>query len=213
MSLMSRFAARTPEEAARRRFGLWAGASLIILLPLWWMWGADLVAGLLRPLVGLVLGLFGLTGRITVVDGGDWSIGTRLTQAGQALNFPVSKENLRRLMLGFPLVVAFLIAPPRPLRPWRAAGISIVVLSLVFAVCVAMTVWGGLAPMLSPDLAGAGMTITNRPDQPPLNPIAAQVVIVGRYVAQSIAPLLTALLLWATLNPAALRTLAAEIKD
>lgn len=213
MSLLSRLAARTPEEAARRRFGIWAGLSLVVLLPLWWLWGADIVAGLLRPLVGLILGLFGLTGRITVIDGGDWSIGTRLTQAGQAIDYPVAKENLRRLMLGFPLAAAFLIAPPRPLRPWRAAGISIVVLSLVFGVCVAMTVWGQLAPMLSPDLAGSGMAITTRPDQPPLHPFAAQVVIIGRYVAQSIAPLLTALLLWATLNPAALRTLAAEIKE
>ncbi len=213
MSLLSRLAARTPEEAARRRFGIWAGLALVILLPLWWMWGADIVAGLLRPFVGLVLGLFGMTGRITPMDGGDWSIGTRLTQAGQAIDYPMAKENLRRLMLGFPLVAAFLIAPPRPSRPWRAAGISIVVLSLVFAVCVAMTVWGELAPMLSPDLAGAGLTLTIRPDQPPLHPFVAQVVIVGRYVAQSIAPLLTALLLWATLNPAGMRTLVAEITN
>lgn len=213
MSRLSRFAARTPDEAARRRFGVWAGLSLVVLLPLWWMWGADIVAGLLRPLVGLVLGLFGLTGRIEVVDGGDWLIGTRLTEAGQALAYPVMKENLRRLLLSFPLAAAFLIAPPRAPRPWRAAGVSVVVLSLVFAVCVAMTVWGGLAPMLSPDLAGSGMAIAARPDQPPLNPLAAQIVIIGRYVAQSIAPLLAALLLWATLNPAALRTLATEIRD
>ena len=212
MSALSRLAARTPEEAARRRFGLWAGVFLVIALPLWWMWGADVVAALLRPLVGLVLGLFGLTGKIGVVNG-EWIIGTHLTEGHQPLDYPMSKENLRRLLLGFPLAAAFLIAPPRAVRPWRTAGISIVVLSLVFAVCVAMSVWGSLAPMLNPDLAGAGMTITARPDQPPLHPFMAQVVIIGRYVAQSIAPLLTALLLWATLNPAALRTLVAEIAD
>ena len=76
-----------------------------------------------------------------------------------------------------------------------------------------MVVWGSLAPMLNPDLAGAAVTITTRPDQPPLHPIAAQIVIVGRYVALSIAPLLTALILWATLNPAGMRTLVAEIRD
>ena len=210
MSPLSRFAARTPEEAARRRFGLWAGLFLVVALPLWWLWGADIVAGLLRPLVGLVLGLSGLTGRIVVTDG-EWVVGTPLTQAGQAIDYTLAKENLRRLLLGFPLAAAFLIAPPRASRPWRTAGVSIVMLSLVFAVCVAMTVWGSLAPMLNPDLAGAGMTVTLRPDQPPLHPFAAQIVIIGRYIAQSIAPLLTALLLWATLNPAALRTLAAEI--
>ncbi|WP_426039368.1 exosortase H-associated membrane protein [Brevundimonas sp. DC300-4] len=213
MSLTSRLAARTPEEAARRRFGLWAAASLVIFLPLWWMWGADGVAALLRPLVGAILGLFGLTGRIAVVEGGDWAIGTRLTQRGQAVDQLMEKENLRRLLLGFPLLAAFLIAPPRAPRPWRAVAISFVVLSVVFAISIAMTVWGGLAPMLNPDLAGAGMVITDRFDQAPLHPVAAQIVIVGRYVAQSIAPLLTALLLWAWLNPAGLQTLVAEIKD
>lgn len=212
MSPRSRLVARTPEEAARRRFGIWAGLSLIVLLPLWWMWGADIVAGLLRPLIGVFLGFLGMTGRITVADG-DWLIGTRLTQAGQALEYPVAKENLRRLLLGFPLVAAFLIAPPRVERPWRAAGISIAVLCLVFAVCVMMTVWGGLAPMLSPDLAGAAMTVTARPDQPPLPGFVSQIVIVGRAIALSVATLITALILWASLNPAGLQTLVAEIKD
>lgn len=212
MSLKARFAARTPEEAARRRFGLWAGLSLIVLLPLWWLWGADAMAGLLRPLVGVFLGLCGLTGRIEVADG-DWSIGTHLTQAGRAVDYPMAKENLRRLLLGFPLVAAFMLAPPRVRRPWRAAGLSIVVLTLVFAVCIAMTVWGELAVVLNPDLGGPGMTVTTRLDQPPLNPLIAQVVIIGRYLAQSIAPLLAALLLWATLNEPALKTLVAEFSE
>lgn len=213
MSLMSRFAAGAPEEADRRRFGLWAGLALVVFLPLWWLWGADLVAGLLRPLVGVVFGVLGLSGRIAVVEGGDWSIGTRLTQAGQAVDYPMAKETLRRLLLGFPLVAAFMIAPPRPSRPWRAAAISIAVLSLVFAVSLALTVWGELAPMLDPTLAGAGMTVSTSLDQPPLHPFLAQIAIVGRYVAQSIAGLLTALILWATLNPTALKTLVAEIED
>ena len=54
---------------------------------------------------------------------------------------------------------------------------------------------------------------TLRPDQPPLHPFLAQVAIVGSYVAYSIAPLLTALLLWAALNPAGLKTLVADIRD
>ena len=213
MSLLSRFAPGTPEEAERRRFALWTGAALIILLPLWWIWGADLVAGLLRPVVGLLLRLFGLTGEIVALPDGGWAIGTPLTQAGAPIVHPITKESLRRLMLGFPLLAAFLIAPPRVEHPWRAAAISIPVLSLVFAVCVAMAVWGDLATILSPDLASEAMTVSVRADQPPLHPALAQVVIVGRYVAYSIAPLLAALILWAALNPAGLRTLAAEIRD
>lgn len=213
MSVLDRFASRTPEGAARRRFGLWAGAVLIVLLPLWWMWGADLAAGLLRPVTGAVLGLLGLTGRITVLEDGGWSIGTRLTQAGQPIDFPLGRETLRRILLGVPLTVAFLCAPPRPLRPWRAAAISVAVLSLVFALSAAAVVWGELAPMLDPDLAGAALTPTLRPDQPPLHPFLSQIAIIGRYIALSILPLLSALLLWAALNPEGPRTLAAEIRD
>ncbi|WP_428151504.1 exosortase H-associated membrane protein [Brevundimonas sp.] len=213
MSVLSRFAARTPEEVARRRFGIWAGLALVILLPLWWMWGADVVAGLLRPLVGLVLRLFGLTGRIDLLEDGGWSIGTHLTQGGEPINYGMSKEALRRLLLGFPLALAFLSAPPRPVRPWRAAAISIPVLCLVFCVCVGLVVWGELAPMLEPDLAGAAMTVTTRPDQPPLPGFVSQIVIVGRAISLSVATLITALILWAALNPAGMKTLVAEIKD
>lgn len=213
MSAFTRFAARTPEEAARRQFGLWAGLALVVLLPLWWVWGADIAAGLLRPLTGGVLFLTGLTGTINPTAEGDWSVGTRLTQAGQPLAYTVTDDTLRRLLLGFPMALAFFLAPPRPARPWVVTGISIVVLSLVFTLSVAAVVWGQLAPMLSPDLASATIVISTRPDQPPLPALAAQIAIVGRYVALSIAPLLTALLLWAVLNPAGPKTLVAEITD
>lgn len=213
MSLMSRLAARTPEEAERRRFALWAGLSLIVLLPLWWIWGADLLTGVLRPVAGVALRLFGLTGRIETAPDGGWLIGTPLTQAGQPIDHPIGKESLRRLLLAVPLLAAFLIAPPRVQRPWRAIAISVPVICLVFIVSVAVSVWGDLAPMLSPDLAAESLVVTVRPDQPPLHPFLAQVAIVGSYVAYSIAPLLTALLLWAALNPAGLKTLVAEIRD
>lgn len=213
MSLLARFAPRSPEAAARRRFGLWAGTALIVLLPLWWMWGADIVAGLLRPVAGLVLQLFGLTGHVEGLPDGSWSIGSRLTEGGQPLDFPLTTETLRRLLLGFPLVLAFMVAPPRVERPWRALAVSVLVLSVVFILSVATVTWGGLAPLLDPSLAPEGWSIAVRMDQAPLHPVAAQIAIVGRYVALSVAPLLTALLLWSALNPAGLKTLAAEIKD
>ena len=40
--------AKTPEEAARRRFGLWSLGMFVLLLPPWWLWGADLAAMALR---------------------------------------------------------------------------------------------------------------------------------------------------------------------
>lgn len=212
MSVMARFAARTPEEAARRQFGLWAGLSLIVLLPFWWFWGADLVSALLRPFVALVLRLFDLTGQIDVRQDGGWVVGSRLTRGGQPVTHTLSQEVVRRLLLAVPLLAAFMIAPPRPTRPWRAVGISILVLTLVFSLSVAAEVWGNFAALLDPTLTNtspAGVPL----DQPPLNPVLTQIARITRYIALAIAPLLTALLLWATLNPAGLKTLAAEITE
>jgi hypothetical protein len=74
--------AKTPEEAARRRFGLWSLGMFVLLLPPWWLWGADLAAAALRPLAGLVFGLFGLTGEVSAAPGGGWVVGTGLTSGG-----------------------------------------------------------------------------------------------------------------------------------
>lgn len=204
---------KTPEEAARRRFGLWSVAVLIPLLPIWWIWGADLMTTALRPVVGLFLVPFGFTGTIEVMPNGTWSVGTHLTENQTAVAYPISADMLRRMLLSVPLTIAFMFAPPRLLRPWRALVISAVVLSLVFALSLVAVLWGQLAPILDPKLASATMQIANRFDQVPLHPIAAQIALVGRYVAMSIAPLLTAILLWATLNPAALRAVIGDIVD
>lgn len=205
--------AKTPEEAARRKFGLWALVVLIPLLPIWWLWGADLTAAALRPLVGLVLMLFGFTGQIEPLVQGGWSIGTRLTQGGQPMDYTLTQDVIRRLLLSFPLTLAFMIAPPRPTRPLRAAVVSLVVLSVVFSLSLAAVLWGQIAPMLDPALASATMVITARPDQGPLPGVFAQIALIGRYVALSVAPLLTAILLWAMLNPAGLKALVGEIVD
>ncbi|WP_298158081.1 exosortase H-associated membrane protein [Brevundimonas sp.] len=215
MSLFARFQASTPEEAARRRFAIWACAGLILFLPSWWLWGADLAAQILRPLAGLVMSLLGLTGRIDVSPQGDWSIGTRLTQAGQPFVYEMSATTLRRLLLGFPLVAAFMIAPPRTERPWRAAGVSIAVLSLMFALGVVAVVWGDVGPGLQPDAAAAtaAQAVVGRFDQSAIPGVLVQIAVVGRYLALSIAPLLAAAMLWAMLNPAGFRTLVAEITE
>lgn len=176
------------------------------------MWGADLAVIALRPLAALAGALFGFTGIDVGADGG-WVIGTRLTAEGAPFSLPLTTETLRRLLLGAPLTAAFLLAPPRPARPWRALAIAAPVLAVVFALSIVLVAWGEMAPMLNPALASASLMVTAQLDQPPLHPLVAQVAIVGRYVALSIVPLLTALILWAALNPFGLKTLAAEIRD
>lgn len=211
--VFDRLGARSPEEVARRRFGLWTFVVLVVLLPIWWVWGADLLAAALRPLIALALIAFGFTGEITILADGAWAVGTKLTEGGTPITYTVSADTLRRMLLSVPMAAAFMIAPPRPVRLGRAVIVCVVVLPVIFALCLAAVLWGQLAPMLNPELASATMVISQRPDQGALNPFAAQVALVGRYVALSIAPLLTAILLWATLNPEGLRALIGEISE
>jgi hypothetical protein len=188
---------------ARRRFGLWSFVFFVVLLPPWWLWGADLVAAALLPVTGLVVRLFGFTGDIQVLANGDWSLGTRLTRQGVPVDYTLTQVQLRKLLLGFPLALAFLTAPPRTLRPVRAALISVALLTVVFVLSLVCAIWGDLAASLNPALATAraDTNMASTMDQPPLHPLLAQIAIVGRYVGMTIAPLIAAILLWAALNP------------
>ncbi|WP_292260077.1 exosortase H-associated membrane protein [Brevundimonas sp.] len=194
--------ARTNEEAARRRFGLWALCALVVLLPLWWWVGADLAAAVLRPITGLFVRLFGLTGEIRTASDGGWLMGTRLpTASGEPYFQPLSHEMIRRMLLTAPLLAAFLIAPPRTVRPWRALGVGVLVTAGLFLVSATAVTWGEIAPMLNPALApepGAAASLVGQP----LNPVAAQVALLGRYLGLSVGPLAAAITTWAVLNPA-----------
>lgn len=210
-ALLDRLKPSSPESAARRRFAIWVLGALLILLPPWWIWGADLAAAALRPLAGLVMSVFGLTGAIDVMADGSWTVGTRLTSAGQPVTTTVAEETLRRLLLGVPLVAAFLIAPPRPPRLLPAVLICLVVMAVLFAFSVTGFVWGELSPQLGMDAATASAAGVRTLDQPPLNPFLSQLALLARYMGISIAPLLSAAVLWAALNPDAFRALAGEL--
>ena len=196
------FGARTPEEADRRRFGAWVALALIIVLPVWWFGGADILIAGLRPLAHLILSLFGLKGEILARADGGWIVSTGLPMADGSgtLDYTVSKEVLRRLMLGMPLFVAFMIAPPRAARPIRAGLIGSGVLVLLFLLSLTAFLWGEIAPMLNPALAPAGAAPVRLAGEP-LHPLLAQIAIVGRYVGMSVAPLIVSIILWAALNP------------
>ena len=193
--------AKSPEEAARRRFGLWSLGMFVLLLPPWWLWGADLAATMVRPLAGLMFQLFGLTGQITATPQGGWVIGTHLTSGGLPVNYDVAQSAIRRLLLGFPLALAFLSAPPRTVHPLKAAGVTVVVLTLLFILSLAALIWGDLAAQLNPALAPPSAGGRRALDQPPLPALLAQIAIVGRYIGMSVAPLIAAVVLWAALNP------------
>lgn len=202
--------ARTPEEAARRRFGLWSLGMFILLLPPWWLWGADLAATALRPLAGLVFRLFGLTGEVGTAANGGWIVGTHLTSGGVPVNYDLAETQLRRLLLGFPLALAFLTAPPRTTRPIKAAVVTIAVLTLLFTLSLTALIWGDLAAQLNPALAPPSAGVRQALDQPPLPAILAQIAIIGRYIGMSVAPLIAAVVLWGALNPAGRSVIMAD---
>ncbi|HAC00936.1 exosortase H-associated membrane protein [Brevundimonas naejangsanensis] len=115
--------------------------------------------------------------------------------------FDMARGALRRQLLGFPLLLAFLAAPPRTHAPLRAALIGIAVLTVVFLLGVTAYVWGEIAPILNPALAPADAPRMAILAAEPLHPAVAQLVLLGRYAGMSIAPLLAAILVWAAVNP------------
>jgi len=198
---LNRLLSGSEGSAERRWFGLWSLGLFILFLPPWWIWGADLALIALKPVASLLVRLVGLTGQITVTPDGGWAVGAPLTQSGQPIHYPLDQNLLKKFLLSVPLTAAFLLAPPRPTRPLRVLALCLVVLILVFVASVCTQVWGDLAAILNPELATARFSHAGTLDQPPLHPILSQIALVGRYLASTIAPLLVAILLWASLNP------------
>lgn len=213
MSLVPTLGARTSEEADRRRFGLWGGLALVVILPIWWFGGADIVIAGLRPLAAAVLSVFGLKGGVVAGPDGGWIVSTLLPLADGSgtLDYNVSKEVLRRLMLGVPLFLAFMIAPPRAERLVRAGMIGAGVLIAQFLLSLTAFLWGEIAPMLNPALAAAGGPPVRLAGEP-LHPLLAQIAIVGRYIGMSVAPLIVSIILWALLNPRGREALLGRIE-
>lgn len=196
-----------------RAFFLWCACALVLMLPPWWIWGADLVAALLMPLVRLVFGLFSLPG-LSKGDAG-WVAATGLPLAdgsGQLL-WPINRDVLRRLLLGFPLFIAFMTAPPRPASPLRSWAIGLTTLALLFALSLTASVWGELVAVLNPERAAKDLATSVQVAAPPMGTAAVQAAVLGRYVSMSVLPLIAAILLWGVLNPRGRQALAPSFEQ
>lgn len=196
------------EAQARRRFGLWAFGGLIVLLPAWWLGGADVFAAVLKPWINAILYIFGLS--VTDADQG-WRVTTPLTHGGQAYFSFMGDSTIKRLSLGLPLATALFLAPPRAGRPLRVAAITLATAAALYPLMVAAVVWADLAVLLDPARSTAAHTASVALDQQKLFPLATQIAILSRYISLSIAPVLMAALLWALMNPRGRRTLTGTI--
>ena len=203
----------SPDGLARRRFGLWVLAALVVYLPVWWFWGADLAATAIRPLTGIVFSIVGLSGTIDPLPNAGWSVHTGIPLADGSGTFALQmgSNEVRRLLLTIPIFAALMSAPPFAPRPIRALVIGIVVAIVVFVVAMTLYVWGNLAALLNPDLSPDPASAI-RLAASPLHPLLAQVSIIGRYIGMTVAPLLAPILLWAWLNPLGRVALLGEIR-
>ena len=99
---------------ARGRFASRALLALIPLLVIWWA-GSGPVLDLMRPVADWLARLLGLANSISALPAHGWTIDTGLERAsGEEIGpviLQVNADNLRRLLLGFPLFLALVLAP------------------------------------------------------------------------------------------------------
>lgn len=203
---MDRF--RTP----RGRFGLWVGLSLIPLLVLWWL-GAGLMIDLLRKPTELLAGLFQLSVGIAPGAEHGWVVDTGLSRASGtesgAVALTVSAEDLRRMLLSFPLFLAFVIAPPRR-RPIRTLVVGGLILALVFCMSACAEIFNSVAVVVNHH---ASIVTENAPPpsftvtRAPMSPLAFFLAGLGMYLSIQVLPLAVPVGLWAWLNFDGLATL------
>jgi hypothetical protein len=191
----------------RGRFAATAAAALIPLLALWWL-GSGMMIDLLRPGADWLAGQLHLSDSIVSSPSHDWRVDTGLERAsgrevGGVLT-PLPADELRRLLLGFPLFLALVIAPPR-FRPARTAAIGVAVLVVVFWVSACSLLFNSVAVIVNHRSSLIMDTIPPPPftvTRPPFSETAFFLSGLGMYLALQVVPLALPVLLWAGLNRA-----------
>ena len=108
----------------RGQFLSTAMTALVPLLVVWWM-GAGVMIDLLRPGASWLAGQLDLAQSISSTPTHDWLVETGLDRASGsqvgAVVIPLGVGELRRLLLGFPLFLALILAVLGHLGPVAAA--------------------------------------------------------------------------------------------
>jgi hypothetical protein len=200
--------------APRSRFALAAAAALVPLLILWWL-GSGLIINLLRPGADWLAGQLGLARSINSLPSHDWQVDTGLERASGTdiggVVLRLDAVELRRVLLSFPLFLAFILAPPR-FKPIRSIAIGCAVLIVLFWVSACSLIFNSLAVIIN---HRASMIMDNAPPPPftvthrPLNDLSFFLSGLGMYLALQVLPLVVPVGLWAGLNPVGRRALLA----
>ena len=190
---------------ARGRFARTALLALVPLLMIWWA-GSGPVLDLMRPGADWLARQLHLANSISVLPSHDWTIDTGLERAsGREIGpviLQVKADDLRRLLLGFPLFLALILAPPR-YRPARSAFIGYAILAVLFWFSACSLILNSVSVILNhrpslvmEDAMPPDFTVT----QAPLGDLAFFLTGLSTYLAVQVLPLVFPIALWAALN-------------
>ena len=206
MSLKSHLA--TP----RGQFLSTAMTALVPLLVIWWM-GAGVMIDLLRPGASWLADQLHLAQSISSTPTHDWLVETGLDRASGsevgAVVIPLGVGELRRLLLGFPLFLALILAAPR-YQPLRTALIGSAVLVVVFWFSVCSLIFNSVAVIVNHRASLIMDTVPPPPftvTQPAMSETAFFLSGLGMYIAMTVLPLALPIGLWAVMNRSGLAVL------
>ena len=179
----------TPTPASR--FATGAIVAAVPLLLLWWV-TADGIAMTLRPAVSQLARLLMPIGAV-MPDGHDgWRVETTLlvTEGFEATTYDITARVLRRLSLSWPLLLALLLAPPRPPRLAARLAVALAILAVLFT--------AGACVQVSRDLLKYARVVW-----PAYGEVVFFVGKLGLYAFGYFQPFVAPPLVWLALNPRA----------
>ena len=189
----------------RGRFLTTAVAALVPLLVVWWM-GAGVMIDLLRPGASWLAGQLHLAQSISSTPTHDWLVESGLDRASGnqigAVVIPLDVAELRRLLLGFPLFLALILASPRD-RPVRTALIGCAVLVVVFWFSACSLIFNSVAVIVNHRASLIMDTVPPPPftvTQPAMSDAAFFLSGLCMYIAMQVLPLALPIGLWAGMN-------------
>ena len=189
----------------RGQFLSTAMTALVPLLVVWWM-GAGVMIDLLRPGASWLAGQLDLAQSISSTPTHDWLVETGLDRASGsqvgAVVIPLGVGELRRLLLGFPLFLALILAVPR-YQPLRTALIGCAVLVVVFWFSACSLIFNSVAVIVNHRASLIMDTVPPPPftvTQPALSDAAFFLSGLCMYIAMTVLPLALPIGLWAGMN-------------
>jgi len=189
----------------RGQFLSTAMTALVPLLVIWWM-GAGVMIDLLRPGASWLADQLHLAQSISSTPTHDWLVETGLDRASGsevgAVVIPLGVGELRRLLLGFPLFLALILAAPR-YQPLRTALIGSAVLVVVFWFSVCSLIFNSVAVIVNHRASLIMDTVPPPPftvTQPAMSETAFFLSGLGMYIAMTVLPLALPIGLWAGMN-------------